>query len=191
MSSLIWLCLHVVTKHLYLQLVKNGTGKTGNPFQTTQGNRLSCRDQEGRRGSEEAVPGPSVFPSREPGVSGGFWESQEGCQGPSRPSGRNRGLPLSTFLGGSAAAEHGAKCCSPAGSSQSCQGVYTTRPSPCFLRFISRRPEKQPGCFLDTSVNAGGEEALVLFPVLTLGGEVSEGQAQATTWRGSWNTLRG
>ena len=23
----------------------------------TQGNRLSCRDQEGRRGSEEAVPG--------------------------------------------------------------------------------------------------------------------------------------
>ena len=30
----------------------------------------SCRDQEGRRGSEEAVPGHSVFPSREPGVSG-------------------------------------------------------------------------------------------------------------------------
>ena len=24
-------------------------GKAGNPFQTTQGNRLSCRDQEGRR----------------------------------------------------------------------------------------------------------------------------------------------
>ena len=37
-----------------------------------QGNRLSCRDQEGRRGSEEAVPGPSVFPSGEPGVSGAF-----------------------------------------------------------------------------------------------------------------------
>ena len=35
-------------------------GKAGNPFQTTQGNRLSCRDEEGRRGSEEAVPGPSV-----------------------------------------------------------------------------------------------------------------------------------
>ena len=34
-----------------------------------------CRDQEGRRGSEEAVPGPSVFPSREPGVSGDFWGS--------------------------------------------------------------------------------------------------------------------
>ena len=29
-------------------------------------------------GSEEAVPGPSVFPSREPGVSGDFWGSQEG-----------------------------------------------------------------------------------------------------------------
>ena len=41
----------------------------------------------------ETVPGPSVFPSGEPGVSGDFWGSQEGCQGPSRPSGRNRGLP--------------------------------------------------------------------------------------------------
>ena len=29
-----------------------------------------------------------------PGVSGDFWGSQEGCQGPFRPSGRNRGLPL-------------------------------------------------------------------------------------------------
>ena len=46
-------------------------------FQKTQGNRLSCRDQEGRRGSEEAVPGPSVIPSREPGVSGDFWGSQD------------------------------------------------------------------------------------------------------------------
>ena len=34
------------------------------------------------------------LPSGEPGVSGDFWGSQEGCQGPSRPSGRNRGLPL-------------------------------------------------------------------------------------------------
>ena len=59
-------------------LVKTGlilrcAGKAGNPFQTTQGNRLSCRDQKGRRGLEEAVPGPSVFPSREAGVSGKFW----------------------------------------------------------------------------------------------------------------------
>ena len=41
------------------------------------------------------MPGPSVFPSGEPGVSGDFWGSQEGCQGPLRPLGRNRGLPLS------------------------------------------------------------------------------------------------
>ena len=53
-------------------LILRCAGKAGNPFQTTQGNDLSCRDQEGRRGSEEAVPGPSVFPSREPGVSGDF-----------------------------------------------------------------------------------------------------------------------
>ena len=54
--------------------------KPGNPFQTTQGNRLSCRSQEGRRGSNEVVSGPSVFLSREPGVSGNFSVSQEGCQ---------------------------------------------------------------------------------------------------------------
>src|SRR5574341_174073 len=30
--------------------------KVGNPFQTKQGSRPSCRDQEGRRGSEEVVP---------------------------------------------------------------------------------------------------------------------------------------
>ena len=42
------------------------------------------------------VPGilQARTPSGEPGVSGDFWGSQEGCQGPSRPSGRNRGLPL-------------------------------------------------------------------------------------------------
>ena len=54
--------------------------KAGNPFQATQGNRLSRRDQEGRRGSDEVLLGPSVFPSREPGVSGNFWGSHEGCQ---------------------------------------------------------------------------------------------------------------
>ena len=66
----------------------------GNPFKSKQGNRPSCRYQEGRRGSKEVVPGPSVFPSGQPRVSGDFWGSQEGCQGPSHPSGRNRGLPL-------------------------------------------------------------------------------------------------
>ena len=53
-------------------LILRCAGKDGNPFQTTQGKRLSCRDQEGRRGSDEAVPGLSVFPSREPGVRGTF-----------------------------------------------------------------------------------------------------------------------
>ena len=61
-------------------LILRCAGKAGNPFQTTQGNRLSCREQEGRRASEEAVPGPSVFPSVDPGVSGDFWGSQEDCQ---------------------------------------------------------------------------------------------------------------
>ena len=75
-------------------LILRCAGKSGNPFQTTQGNRLSCHDQEGRRGSEEALPGPSVFPSRELGVSGNFLGSQVGCQGPFHPSGWNRGLPL-------------------------------------------------------------------------------------------------
>ena len=55
-----------------------GTGELGGlpsmgSHRVAQGNRLSCRDQEGRRGSEEAMPGPSVFPSGEPGVSGDFW----------------------------------------------------------------------------------------------------------------------
>ena len=42
---------------------------------------------------------PRGDPSVEPGVSGDFWGSQEGCQGPFRPSGRNRGLPLRRLLG--------------------------------------------------------------------------------------------
>ena len=74
-------------------LILRCPGKAGNPFQTTQGNRLSCHDQEGRRGSDEVVLGPSVFPSREPGMSGNFWGSHEGCQVPFRTSGRNMGLP--------------------------------------------------------------------------------------------------
>ena len=59
--------------HRETGLILRCAGKAGNPFQTKQGNRPSRRDQEGRRGSEEAVPGPSVFPSGEPGVSGDFW----------------------------------------------------------------------------------------------------------------------
>ena len=44
-----------------------------------------------------ALTEASVFPSWEPGVSGEFSGSQEGCQGPFRPSGRNRGLSDFTF----------------------------------------------------------------------------------------------
>ena len=75
-------------------LILRCAGKAGNPFQTTQGNRLSCRDQEGRRGSDEAVPGHLVLPSKESGLLRNVWGSQECCQGPIRPAGRNRGLPL-------------------------------------------------------------------------------------------------
>ena len=46
--------------------------KVGNPFQTKQGNGHSCRDQEVIRGSEDVMPGTSVFLSRETGKSGNF-----------------------------------------------------------------------------------------------------------------------
>ena len=53
-------------------LILRFAGKSGNPFQTKQGNRPSCRHQEGRRGSAEAVLGTSMFSSSETGVSGKF-----------------------------------------------------------------------------------------------------------------------
>ena len=80
-------------------LILRCAGKPGYPFQTTQCNRLSCRDQEGRRGSDEAMPRPSVFPSGEPGLSGNFWGSHEGYQGPFRTSGRNRVFPCDAVPG--------------------------------------------------------------------------------------------
>ena len=43
-----------ITDSMHVSL---GRVRAGNPFQTTQGNRLSCRDQEGRRGSEQAFAG--------------------------------------------------------------------------------------------------------------------------------------
>ena len=46
--------------------------KVSIPFQTKQGIRPSCRDQEGRRGSEEVVPGTSVFLWSETGMWGNF-----------------------------------------------------------------------------------------------------------------------
>ena len=55
-------------------------GKAGNPFQTKQGHRPSCRDQEGRWGSDEVVPGTSVFPSSETGMSRNFWGRIKGAK---------------------------------------------------------------------------------------------------------------
>ena len=96
-------------------LILRCAGKAGNPFQNTRGNRLSCRDEEGRRGSDEVVPGPSVFPSRGPGVSGKFWRSHEGCQVPFRNSGRNVRLPLRRHSG---QGPHLAKTLGPRGFSR-------------------------------------------------------------------------
>ena len=44
--------------------------KVGNPFQTKQGSRPCCRDQEGRRGSEEVVPENLGVPLQETGMPG-------------------------------------------------------------------------------------------------------------------------
>ena len=93
-------------------LILRYAGKAGNPFQTMQGNRHSCRHQEGRRGSDEVVLGTSVFPSRERGVSGNFWVSHERCQVLFSTSGRKLGLPLRRHSGQEA---HLAKTLEPRG----------------------------------------------------------------------------
>ena len=53
-------------------LILRWDGKVGNPFQTKQGNGPSCRDQKGIRGSDDVVPGTSVFLSIESGMLGNF-----------------------------------------------------------------------------------------------------------------------
>ena len=54
--------------------------KVGKAFQTKQVNRPYCRDQEGRRGSDEVVLGTSGFPSSETGMSGNFWSLMKGAK---------------------------------------------------------------------------------------------------------------
>ena len=54
----------------------------GNPFETKQGNGPSCRDQEGSRGSDEVVPGTSVFLSSETGMLGDFLRRIKGAKHP-------------------------------------------------------------------------------------------------------------
>ena len=61
-------------------LILRCDGNVGKPFQTEQENRPSCRDQEGRRGSDEVVPGTSVFPSSENSMSGHFWGCIKGAK---------------------------------------------------------------------------------------------------------------
>ena len=56
--------------------------KVGNPFQTKQGSRPSCPDQEGRKGSEEGCRKTSVFLSRETGISGNFVGRIKGAKCP-------------------------------------------------------------------------------------------------------------
>ena len=53
-------------------LILRCAGKVGNPFLTKKGNRPSCCDQEGRRGSDDVVPGTWVFPSSEACMLGNF-----------------------------------------------------------------------------------------------------------------------
>ena len=53
-------------------LILRCTGKAGNPFQTMQGNRLSYRDHEGRRGSEDVVPEPRCYLRGNPACRGTF-----------------------------------------------------------------------------------------------------------------------
>ena len=54
-------------------LILRWAGKVGNPLQTEQRSRPSFRDQERRRGSDEVLPGTSVFPLSESGMSRNFW----------------------------------------------------------------------------------------------------------------------
>ena len=68
--------------------------KVGNPFQTRQGSRLSCRDQEGRRGSEEVVPENVCVPLEGDRYVGELCGSHQWCQVPFGPPILNVGLLL-------------------------------------------------------------------------------------------------
>ena len=68
--------------------------KVGNPFQTKQGSRPSCRDQEGRRGSEKVVPENLGVPLQGDRYAGELGGAHQGCQVPFRPPIPNVGLLL-------------------------------------------------------------------------------------------------
>ena len=56
--------------------------KFGKPFQTKQWSRPSCRDQEGRRGSEEVVPENLGVPLEGDRIAGNFVGRIKGAKCP-------------------------------------------------------------------------------------------------------------
>ena len=58
--------------------------KVGNPFQTKQGSRTSCPDQDGRRGSEQVVPENLGVPLEGDRDAGDLCGSHQGWQVPFR-----------------------------------------------------------------------------------------------------------
>ena len=68
--------------------------KVRNPFQTKQGNRPSCRDEEGKRGSEEVVSENLGVPLEGDRYGGELCGSHQGCQVPFGPPILNVGLLL-------------------------------------------------------------------------------------------------
>ena len=68
--------------------------KVGNPFQTKQGSRPSCRDQEGRRGSEEVVPENLGVPLHGDRDAGELCGAHQGWHVPFRHPIPNMGLLL-------------------------------------------------------------------------------------------------
>ena len=66
-------------------LILRSDQKVGNPFQRKQGSRPSCRDQEGRRASEEVVPENLSVPLEGDRYVGELCGSHPGCQVPFGP----------------------------------------------------------------------------------------------------------
>ena len=55
-------------------------GEGREPLADKAGELTLLRDQEGKRGSDEVVPGTSVFPSSATRMSGNFWGSIKGAK---------------------------------------------------------------------------------------------------------------
>ena len=81
-------------------------GKSGLHARGEEKRVMALESREGTRASRRVEEGLSRS------LSGGVRGAQEGCQGPSRPSGRNRGLPLRRRRG---QGPHAAKTMEPRG----------------------------------------------------------------------------